>query len=245
MFYRKQSAARVGDGIRLYAIGDVHGCSVVLQRLLALIDVHLASYPSQRPILVFLGDYVDRGLGSRHVIDQLIALRESRETVFLKGNHESCMLEFLSEPAILAKWMQFGALDTLKSYGLTPGDYMDRNEQESLAAGLRAVLEERGHLDFLERLRTSFVCDDFFFVHAGVRPGIPLDRQCEEDLLWIRDEFLQYPGDFEKIVVHGHTPVPQPEVCSNRINIDTGAYATGRLTCLMIERDKMKFISAS
>lgn len=245
MFFRTQSAARVEDGIRLYAIGDVHGCSLVLQRLLALIDAHLASYPSQRPIVVFLGDYVDRGPGSRQAIDQLVALRGSREAVFLKGNHEACMLEFLGDPAILPKWMQFGALETLKSYGLTPGNYMDRKEQESLAAGFRAVLEENGHLHFFERLRTSFVCDDFFFVHAGVRPGVPLDRQSEDDLLWIRDEFLQHAGDFEKIVVHGHTPVPQPEVRSNRINIDTGAYATGRLTCLMIERDKMKFISAS
>lgn len=243
--FGKRSTATIGDGVRLYAIGDVHGCSSVLQRLVALIDAHQASYPSPRPILVFLGDYVDRGPGARDAIHQLVALRKFRETVFLKGNHESYLLEFLNQPTILPKWIQFGGLDTLKSYGLNPGNHLDPHEQKRLAAGLRAALEEAGHLEFLEGLRSSFAYGDFFFVHAGVRPGIPLDRQNEEDLLWIRDEFLQYQGSFGKIVVHGHTPVSQPEVCSNRINIDTGAYATGRLTCLMIERDKMKFIFAA
>lgn len=245
MFYRKRSAARVDDGIRLYAVGDVHGCHLVLQRLLARIDADLASDPAPRPILVFLGDYVDRGAGSRQVIDQLVAVAGAREAVFLKGNHEARMLQFLRDPAILVQWMQFGALDTLKSYGLTPGNHLDRQEQEALASGLRAALEESGHLDLLERLRPSYACGDFFFAHAGVRPGVPLDRQSEADLLWIRDGFLQHTGDFEKIVVHGHTPAPEPEVCANRINVDTGAYATGRLTCLVLERDKMKFISAT
>jgi len=245
IMFARRSAARISEGSRLYVIGDVHGCSLVLQRLVTLIDAHLTSYPTQRPILVFLGDYVDRGPGARDAIDQLIALRESRETVFLKGNHESCLLEFLNQPATLAKWIQYGGLDTLKSYGLNPTNYFETSEQERLAVELCAVLDEIGHLEFLRRLRNSFVCGDFFFVHAGVRPGVPLDRQSEEDLLWIRDEFLQYPGNFGKIVVHGHTPVSRPEVCSNRINVDTGAYATGRLTCLMLEQDKMKFISAS
>src|ERR1700730_13738161 len=110
---------------------------------------------------------------------------------------------------------------------------------------LSLALNERGHLEFLSHLEISFVCEDFLFVHAGVRPSIPLDQQNEEDLLGIRNDFLHYEGNLGKIVVHGHTPVLHPEVCSNRINIDTGAYATGRLTCLIIERDKMKFISSA
>jgi serine/threonine protein phosphatase 1 len=243
--FAKQSAAKVTDGVRIYAIGDVHGCNSILQHLLVSIDAHLRTFPSQRPILVFLGDYVDRGPGSREAIDRLISLRKHREAIFLKGNHESYLLEFLKRPAILTKWIQFGALETLRSYGLSPGNHLNSEEQESLAAALHIAMDKTGHLEFIDCLQTSFVCDDFFFAHAGVRPGIPLDRQREDDLLWIREEFLQYKGDLGKIIVHGHTPVTQPEVRSNRINIDTGAYATGRMTCLVIEQDKMKFISSA
>jgi serine/threonine protein phosphatase 1 len=243
--FSKRSAARIADGVRIYAIGDVHGCNSILQLLLASIDEHLTVFPSRRPILVFLGDYVDRGPNSRQAIDQLISLQRHKEVIFLKGNHESYLLAFLKQPAILSKWIQFGGLDTLRSYGLIPGNHFDPKEQEYLATALRLSLDKTGHLQFLDQLQTSFVCEDFFFVHAGVRPGMPLDQQSEEDLLWIREDFLHYGGDFGKIVVHGHTPVPQPEVCSNRINIDTGAYATGRLTCLIIQRDQMKFMSTA
>jgi serine/threonine protein phosphatase 1 len=239
------SAARIADGVRIYAIGDVHGCNSILQHLLASIDEHLTVFPTRRPVLVFLGDYVDRGPGSRQAIDQLISLGERKEAIFLRGNHESYLLAFLKQPAILSKWIQFGALDTLRSYGLSPENHFDPKEQEYLAAALRLALDKAGHLQFLDALQISFVCGDFFFVHAGVRPGIPLDQQSEEDLLWIREDFLHFGGEFGKIVVHGHTPVLQPEVCSNRINIDTGAYATGRLTCLVIERNEMKFISST
>ena len=241
-FFSKWSAARITDGIRIYAIGDVHGCSSLLEQLLALIEAHITAFPSCRPILVFLGDYIDRGPASRQVLDQLIFLREHKEVIFLKGNHEGYLLEFLKQPAILPKWLQYGGLDTLRSYGITPMSYVDPGEQQFLATSLRLALTECGHIEFLDQLRISFVCEDFFFVHAGVRPRIPLPQQSEEDLLSIRNDFLDYEGDLEKLVVHGHTPVPHPEVCSNRINIDTGAYATGRLTCLIIERDKMKFI---
>ena len=243
--FRKWSAARIADGVRIYAIGDVHGCSSLLEQLLALIEAHAAGFPSRRPILVFLGDYIDRGPSSLQVIDQLISLRRYREVIFLKGNHESYLVEFLKKPAILTEWFQYGGLDTLRSYGITPRSYFDPQEQECLSAALGHALNKRGHLEFFNGLKTSFVCDDFLFVHAGVRPGVALDQQREEDLLWIRDEFLHYEGDLGKIVVHGHTPVPHPEVCSNRINIDTGAYATGRLTCLIIERDQMKLISSA
>jgi serine/threonine protein phosphatase 1 len=243
--FSKWSAARIADGVRIYAIGDVHGCSSLLEQLLALIEAHVAAFPARRPILVFLGDYIDRGPASSQVIDQLIFLREHREVIFLKGNHESYLVEFLGNPALLPKWFQYGGLDTLRSYGINPRNHFDPKEQGFLAAALRLALDKRGHLEFFDHLKTSFLCEDFFFVHAGVRPGIPLDQQSEEDLLWIREDFLHYGGSLGKIVVHGHTPMLHPEVCSNRINIDTGAYATGRLTCLMIERDRMKFISSA
>jgi serine/threonine protein phosphatase 1 len=242
--FGKWSSAQVTDGIRIYAIGDVHGCSSALEQLLISIEAHLAAFPSSRPILVFLGDYIDRGPTSRQVIDQLILLREHREVIFLKGNHESYLLEFLKQPAILPYWSEYGGLDTLRSYGITPRNHFNLKEQQALATSLSLALTECGHLEFLERLKISFVCEDFFFVHAGVRPNIPLAEQSEEDLLSIRSDFLLYEGDLEKIVVHGHTPVAHPEVWSNRINIDTGAYATGQLTCLVVERDKMSFMFA-
>jgi serine/threonine protein phosphatase 1 len=239
--FSKWSAARIADGVRIYAVGDIHGCSFLLEQLLASIEAHARAFPSPRPILVFLGDYIDRGPASRQVIDQLIFLRDHGEVIFIKGNHEGYLLEFLKNPAILPKWLRYGALDTLRSYGITPRSHFELKEQERVATALRAALNKCGHLEFFDRLKLSFICEDFFFVHAGVRPGASLDQQSEEDLLWIRDEFLQYEGDLGKIIVHGHTPVVQPEVCFNRINIDTGAYATGRLTCLIIERDRMKF----
>lgn len=243
--FARRSAASLADGVRIYAVGDIHGCDGVLRRLMGLIDAHLAQFPCRRPVLVFLGDYVDRGPDSRGVLDRLIALRDHREVIFLKGNHEKYMLGFLERPDLLTRWLQFGGADTLRSYGLSSANHADPQQREALAAALVRALGESGHLPFFDWLQSSFVCDDFFFVHAGVRPGVPLGRQREEDLLWIRGAFLAYGGDFGKVVVHGHTPVPQPEVRSNRINIDTGAYATGRMTCLVLEGDRMRFISSA
>jgi serine/threonine protein phosphatase 1 len=243
--FSKWSAARIADGVRIYAIGDVHGCSSLLERLLDLIQAHEKTFPSRRPILVFLGDYIDRGPASSQVIDRLIFLRNHQEVIFLKGNHESYLIEFLKNPTILSTWFQYGGLETLQSYGLKPRSHSDLKEQECVASALSLALNRHGHREFFDHLKLSFVCEDFYFVHAGIRPGIPLDQQSEEDLLWIRDEFLYYKGELDKIVVHGHTPVVQAEVRSNRINVDTGAYATGRLTCLIIERDQMKFISST
>src|SRR6266853_3296627 len=132
--FSKWSAARIADGVRIYAIGDVHGCSSLLEQLLVLIEAHLTAFPSRRPILVFLGDYIDRGPGSRQVIDQLIFLRERKEAIFLKGNHESYLLQFLKQPAILPEWFQCGGRETLRSYGITPRNHFDPNGQASLSA---------------------------------------------------------------------------------------------------------------
>ncbi|HLH97121.1 MAG TPA: metallophosphoesterase family protein [Xanthobacteraceae bacterium] len=232
----------MSEGTRLYAIGDVHGRSDLLEQLLDRLEAHLAARPVPRPILIFLGDYIDRGPDSRRVIDQLIRLKQRHEVVYLRGNHERCLMEFLRNPSILATWLRWGGLYTLRSYGLEPKNYLDSGEQEGLARSLELILRASGHFDFFDRLETSFTFGDFFFVHAGVRPGLPLDRQSETDLLEIRDVFLSSGSDFGKIVVHGHTPVPEPDIRANRINIDTGAFATGRLTCLVIERDVIDLI---
>jgi len=232
---------RMPEGVRIYAIGDIHGRADLLDVVLARIDADLAQGPPARNIEVFLGDYVDRGPDSRRVIDRLVARNQTHRAVFLKGNHETFVTEFVRTPTILSDWQNLGGLETLMSYGIMPSINADGAAQEKLSAAFKQVLPE-SHRQFLADLRSSFTCGDFFFVHAGIRPGIALENQNEEDLLWIRQEFLLCEDDFSKIIVHGHTPVSQPEIRPNRINIDTGAYATGRLTCLVLEDDKIRTI---
>ena len=233
--------ARVPDGVRVYAIGDIHGRADLLDQVFRRIDADLAGKPVQRAIQVLLGDYIDRGPGSREVLDLLIKRRRSHETVCLKGNHETFVGDFLANPSLLEEWRRYGGLETLMSYGLAPSIKGGAAEQASLAAAFARALPAE-HRELLAGLDASFACGDFFFVHAGVRPRVALARQDEHDLMWIREDFLLHEEDFEKIVVHGHTPVAEPDVRSNRINIDTGAYATGQLTCLTIEADELMFL---
>ena len=229
-----QARAALPEGIRIYAVGDVHGRSDLLERQLAAIDADCKQRPIARPITVFVGDYIDRGPNSRNVLDLLLQWQQAHEAIFLRGNHETFLPRFLSDPGSLDEWRQYGGLETLLSYGLKPSINPDRHEQIRLAIELAEILP-REHLDFLESLEFSFSCGDFLFVHAGVRPGVPIHKQTEDDLLWIRDDFLSWEQPFERFVVHGHTPVSEPDLRPNRINIDTGAYATGRLTCVVIE----------
>jgi serine/threonine protein phosphatase 1 len=236
-----KTVSRVPNGTRIYAVGDIHGRADLLAQLFSRIDADLAAHHIERSIHVFLGDYVDRGPGSREVLDRLIDRAYSHESVFLMGNHELIFLQFLHDPALLKQWRQYGGLDTLMSYGLKVPFNANAEQLAALSASLESVMPAE-HCRFLEELKPSFECGSFFFAHAGVRPGVPLENQRMDDLLWIREEFLQYEGGFGKIVVHGHTPAPEPEVRVNRINIDTGAYATGRLTCLILEADQRWFI---
>jgi serine/threonine protein phosphatase 1 len=230
---------RLPDGVRIYAMSDIHGCVDLLNHMFTVIDANLAVVkPSVRAIHVFLGDYVDRGPDSRRTLDLLIQRGRQHEVVFLKGNHEALMLEALEDPLKLQEWKQFGGLQTMMSYGLRPSLGSDQAEQIDLMRAFRNVVPEN-HRRFLNELDLVFSCGDFFFVHAGVRPGVPLDEQKEEDLLWIRDEFLQSDENFGKFVIHGHTPVERPDFRSYRGNIDTGAYATGNLTLLVMQEDKM------
>ena len=226
--------AKLADGIRIYAVGDIHGRADLLEKLLFQIQVDDNRHPSDRSLIVFLGDYVDRGPDSRKVLDILVECSTSREAVFLKGNHELFIPRFLHDPSSLKDWRLFGGMETLTSYGLTPSINPSACEQELLAIEFGKSIPAR-HLNFLETLDLSFCSGDFCFVHAGIRPGIPIARQREEDLLWIRDDFLSWEKPFEKFIVHGHTPVRAPDIRSNRANIDTGAFATGHLTCLAIE----------
>jgi serine/threonine protein phosphatase 1 len=229
---------RLPEGIRVYAFGDIHGRSDLLREMFTVIDADMARNPVSRAVEVFLGDYIDRGPDSADTLDLLIERSLYRETVFLKGNHEAYFLEVLRDPTKLEDWRQFGGLQTLMSYGIQPSLNPDAAEQTDLIRALIEVMPG-DHLRFLQSLKPSFLCGDFFFVHAGVRPGIPLKEQQENDLLWIRNEFLDSDENFGKFIVHGHTPVREPDIRPNRINIDTGAYATGNLTLLTIQGSSM------
>lgn len=226
--------ASLPHGVRIYAVGDIHGRADLLDRLLSAIDADCVRRPAKQTITVFVGDYIDRGPASRQVIDLLLQWRQHREAVFLKGNHETFLPRFLADSRILDSWRLCGGLETLLSYGLKPTINADRQEQIKLADELASAIS-KDHLDFLETLKLSYECGDFLFVHAGIRPNVPVHAQAERDLLWIREEFLGYEQPFERFIVHGHTPAPVLELRQNRINIDTGAFATGRLTCIAIE----------
>lgn len=229
-----QVRASAPDGIRIYAVGDIHGRSDLVASVLRRIDADCRQHPALRPITVFIGDYIDRGPNSRDVLELLVRWRRDNETIFLRGNHEIFLQRFLSDSRTLAHWRQYGGLETLTSYGLKPTINPDRSEQVRLADQLASTVPAE-HFDLLGSLKPFFDCGDFLFVHAGIRPGIPIRAQKEQDLLWIREDFLEHEQPFERFVVHGHTPVDTPDLRSNRINIDTGAFATGRLTCIVIE----------
>ena len=237
----RKKKPRIPDGIRIYAVGDIHGRVDLLDQLLKRIDADLSANPISVGIEVYLGDYIDRGPASREVVDRLVERNRTFRAVFLKGNHETYLTNFAANPPILADWRRLGGAETLISYGIAPPVNASVEVQARLAATFDQALPA-SHRRFLSNLKLSFTCGDFFFVHAGVRPGVPLAKQREEDLLWIRQDFLLCEDEFSKIIVHGHTPVSEPDIRPNRINIDTGAYATGRLTCLKLEDDRIEFI---
>jgi calcineurin-like phosphoesterase family protein len=238
---RESRHPRIPDGVRIYAVGDIHGRADLLDGLLSRIDSDQEKAQLSFSIEIFVGDYVDRGPDSRQVLERLIARKRTHRVVCLKGNHEIFLAEFTNNPAILGDWQRIGGLETLMSYGLAPSINADAVVQAELAAALDQAMPQ-SHRQFLGELKSSFTFGDFYFVHAGVRPGVPLANQREQDLLWIRNEFLHCEDDFGKIIVHGHTPVPQIDIRPNRINIDTGAYATGNLSCLVLQDETVNIV---
>jgi serine/threonine protein phosphatase 1 len=221
------------DNTTLYVIGDVHGCSALLEDLHKRLDRDLARHGKTKAVEIYLGDYIDRGENSAQVISELLNRAATRNVVCLRGNHEDMLLSFMREPASLEPWLRLGGGATLASYGVKLGRSSDRHPpgiQTDLIARMPA-----DHLRFFETLPTKFEIGGYFFAHAGVRPAIGLSAQTDEDLTTIRAPFLDHTTSFGRIVVHGHTPVLTPEFHPNRINIDTGAFATGTLTCLKID----------
>ncbi len=232
------------DNLRLYVIGDIHGRLDLLARMMDQIKADAARQPEVEKELIFLGDYVDRGIDSRGVIDFLLQLPpQGMKLTFLRGNHDDAMLRFLSgDLEQVADWMLLGGAATLVSYGLNP---FRANIVQDPVALHKAALDKvpATHRDFLVATELDCLRGDYYFVHAGVRPGVPLDNQTDEDRLWIRYDFLFSDADHGKVVVHGHSILPNPDVQPNRISIDTGAYATGRLTCLVLEGTTRRFLT--
>ncbi|MDE5458395.1 serine/threonine protein phosphatase [Bradyrhizobium sp. CSA112] len=224
---------------RIYAVGDIHGRADLLSEITARIDDDIQRRPIARTVEVYLGDYIDRGPHSRTVIDLLAVRLVANRAVCLRGNHEAVMEGFLQDPAILKYWQPLGGMQTLASYGIEL-----RDETETALDLHRRFLDAfpRAHELFMQCLCNQFSCGDFSFVHAGIRPGIPIAQQDVNDLIWIRNEFLESTRDHERFIVHGHTPVPHPDIRHNRINIDTCAWRTGTLTCIAIEGSAILFL---
>jgi serine/threonine protein phosphatase 1 len=225
--------ATLPPGHRIYAIGDIHGC---LDKLLALHDLivqDMADRITQQTTLVHMGDYIDRGPDSAGVIQRLVtgALPSAGTVINLMGNHEQMMIDALDGGDVLL-WLDSHAASSLESWGANP------------AAPVWEWLEHipTPHLTFIRGLALAHRAGPYFFVHAGIRAGVPLDRQDVHDMLWIREGFLDSDADFGAIIVHGHTPKNEVIVRPNRIGIDTGAVRGGVLTCLVLEEDRMGLI---
>lgn len=230
----------------VYAIGDIHGSEKPLKKLLMLIDKDRGSEPAH---LIFLGDYIDRGPDTPSVINELIKLRETSvenglKVSFLRGNHEAVLLDFLHHAGAGPTWMKWGGTETLVSYGVCPPPGSSGPQDwEDTRAEFAAVLPA-AHLDFFNSLQLSASIGDYLFVHAGIDPERPIDRQGEREFLWIRDEFLDSRKQADFVVVHGHTPTDEPHSDSRRIGIDTGAHATGKLTAVKLSGTERAFIQS-
>lgn len=231
--------------MRCFAIGDIHGRLDLLTMLLDEIRLEVADADPAKTYLVFLGDYIDRGPASCEVLDLLVDGNIAWATpVFLRGNHEEAFLRSLKgDLRILRNWMGFGGMETCESYGLSGAAWYNGDPEQFLQRLLKLV--PPAHVAFLEELYDSFALGDYLFVHAGVKPGTPINEQLTSDMRWIRDDFLKAKCDFGKLVVHGHTVSDEPELRTNRIGIDTGAYKTGRLTALALDGGERRFIIAS
>jgi serine/threonine protein phosphatase 1 len=236
----------IPPGVIAHAVGDIHGRADLFIPLLTRILADAARAGGARNVVICLGDYVDRGPNSRGVIDALLMLRASArvETRFLLGNHESALLDFIVDPKLGAAWFALGGGETVASYGVVPRLAGVPTEVWPAIRDEFASALPRDHLDFLRGLEPAFELGDYFFAHAGARPGVSLRDQDRHDLLWIRQPFLQDRRLFEKVVVHGHTPAAEVHVDRRRIGLDTGAFATGVLSAIRLQDDRRRIMQA-
>ena len=229
-------AAGLSEGVRVYCIGDIHGRLDLLNDAHSKITTHLTDYAGQSYV-VYLGDYIDRGPHSMQVVDCLINTPLTNAiAVYLLGNHEQIMLQFMynADMGLAHEWFRFGGLATLQSYGVTLKGIPTNKDIDDI----RADLNEKcplSHKQFYQTLVTHFELDGYYFVHAGIKPKVKLAKQNVDDLLWIREEFLSSTRQHGKVIVHGHSVSEVPEILPNRVGLDTGAYASNILTCAVFE----------
>ena len=234
----------VPEGSLIYAVGDIHGRADLLRGLHQLIARDAQDREAQKKIIVYLGDYVDRGPYVRETLDLLVEnALPGFESRFLMGNHEQLLLNFLEDPQVLQTWIFLGGQSTLLSYKVrSPGSGFSPERGEEVRQELIRAIPEK-HLEFLNRLEPFYKAGTYLFVHAGIRPSLDLEDQKPEDIYWIRDDFLSCKADHGLKVVHGHTITEKVQVRLNRVGIDTGAYATGVLTCAVFENRGVRFLS--
>ncbi|MEO6433216.1 MAG: metallophosphoesterase family protein [Sphingomicrobium sp.] len=232
-------------GYRAYVVGDVHGRLDLVDRLLATIHAELDAAPRHKAMLVFVGDLIDRGPDSAGVIDRLLTYKRAGvRLIVLLGNHEEVLLRILEgDSSLIESWLKFGGAECLESYGVDPVQVAAAEPHQALAMIARAI--PTAHSRFLAECADTFRFGDYLIVHAGIRPGIEIDQQLQSDLRWIRDPFLADRSDHGFVVVHGHTISEEVEERPNRIGIDTGAYASGRLTALAIDGARRWFIDTA
>ena len=226
--------AALEPGRRVYCIGDVHGRCDLLREVHGMIAEDAGGFEGHRSV-VYLGDLIDRGMGSRDVVDLLLdEPLEGFEAVYLRGNHEQTLLDFLEYPEQAESWLLWGGRETVLSYGVALPPGMQRADPQAIRDALASRIPER-HVAFYRAMAVYHEAGDYLFVHAGIRPGVPLQEQSDSDLMWIRGEFLESEEDHGRVVVHGHSITELVEMRANRIGIDTGAYRSGVLTCLVLE----------
>lgn len=234
------------EGRLLYAIGDIHGCYDELMSLLDLVTKDAeARRNGRQPVLIFCGDYIDRGPNSAKVLDALCWLHRfcPYDLYLLKGNHEEVFQEYMRDPSNVTGWLKFGGRETMTSYGVVPPEIDAPLDEHYRARDDMLEVMTISHWKLLETLKSAVTIGDYAFVHAGVRASIPLDQQSEQDLLWIRQGFVDHEGPQEKVIVHGHTwHSDSPDLQEYRIGIDTGAYETGVLTAIRIEDGEIEFL---
>ena len=229
-------------GRRVYAVGDVHGRMDLLDALAGAIEDDNRAAQSARSTVIMLGDLIDRGPHSRAVVDYVLDWQLRREMRLIGGNHEEMLLTCIRNPATLVHFLRYSGKETLESYGVTP-DRLDITDFEGTRDTLLRAVPGR-HRAFLTSFEDMVEIGDYLFVHAGIAPGTPLNRQKSGDLRWIREPFLSHPSPHSHVVVHGHTIARDVQLLPNRIGIDTGAYRHGRLTALVLEGSQRRFIQA-
>ena len=238
----QRATARVPDGQRVYAVGDIHGCVDLFGDLISAIEADDRARGPSETTVILLGDLVDRGPDSRGVIDAARDWSQRRAVRILFGNHEEMFLKSLEDEGVLRQFIRFGGKETILSYGVTRDAYLEMTIEELQAAMAAHIPSE--DLDFMRGFEDMIVIGDYVFVHAGIRPGVDLDSQAPADLRWIREPFLSHVLQDAVCVVHGHTITDAPDVRQGRIGIDTGAYASGRLTAIGLEGAERWFLEA-